>query len=526
MENRNLLINRLKDYRESRMYPFHMPGHKRLAGVLEKENGCSGFDFPNPFLVDITEIEGFDNLHHPEGILKESMEWAASVYGAGRTWYLVNGSSCGILSAISAAAGENTGRKGKILMARNCHKAAYHGAYLSGLEVSYLYPQFIPELGIQGGILPEDVEKALEMEPESRAVLLVSPTYDGVVSDIERIAQIVHKRNIPLIVDEAHGAHFPFGEEFPVSALELGADVVIQSVHKTLPSLTQTAVLHLNRNEAVGGPFVDEGRLERFLSIYQSSSPSYLLMASIEHAVFQMDRERNSRGREDSWLDAYDRRLKNLRMGLSSMKTLRLGGGAFGECLKGSRGIYDLDLSKIVISAKGTGWTGPKLDGLLRKEYGLEMEMCGADYVLGITTCFDSEEGLLRLKKALLELDERIEREMESGQKRLKDGEEAGAVPEYLRREISLPRAKICLSLREGMDGACRSIPLSEAEGSVSGEFVYVYPPGIPILAPGEEVTDSILELILEYQKRGLPVQGPQDHSLQYLKVIDRTGIK
>ena len=523
MDEKHLLINRLKDYGNTWMYPFHMPGHKRLEGIPEREKGRSGFDVPNPFSVDITEIAGFDNLHHPEGILKESMEWAASVYGADRTWYLVNGSSCGILSAISAAAGETAARSGpgagvegkKILMARNCHKAAYHGAYLNHLKVSYLYPQPVPELGIQGGILPEDVEKALETEPESQAVLLVSPTYDGVVSDIETIAEIVHKRKIPLIVDEAHGAHFPFGEEFPVSALDLGADVVIQSVHKTLPSLTQSAILHWKRNEASGGPFVDEGRLERFLSIYQSSSPSYLLMASIENAVFQMERERENRGREGSRLDAYDKRLERLRRGLSSMKNLHLGGGALGERLKGQRGIYDLDLSKIVVSSKKTGWTGPKLDDLLRKEYGLEMELCGADYVLAITTCFDSEEGLLRLEKALTELDERLERE--------KEGENPVSASENLLLGNSLPRAKICLSLREGMDGACRRIPLSESKGRISGEFVYVYPPGIPILAPGEEVTDLILETILEYQRRGLPVQGPEDHSLQYLKVIDRT---
>ena len=285
---------------------------------------------------------------------------------------------------------------------------------------------------------------------------------------------------------------------------------------------------------------MDVDRLEHYLQIYQSSSPSYLLMASIENAIFRMDRERTNRGRENSRLDAYDRRLKRLRLGLSSMKNLHLGGGAFGESLKGRRGIYDLDLSKIVISSKGTGWTGPRLDDLLRREYGLEMELCGADYVLGITTCFDSEEGFLRLEKALTELDDRLGWEMESGRQKMKEGEqkmEQGtqetkerknlvSVPGNLWSGTSLPKAKICLSLREGMDGACRRILFSEAKGSISGEFVYVYPPGIPILAPGEEVTDPIQETILEYQRRGLPVQGPQDHSLQYLKVIDRTETK
>ena len=169
------------------------------------------------------------------------MKWASSLYGSDHTWYLVNGSTCGLLSAISAA----VPHRGKILVSRNCHKAVYHGIYLNHLEAVYVYPQPVPGLGIQGGILPEDVENALKKDPDIQAVLIVSPTYDGIVSDVEAIAKIVHKAGLPLIVDEAHGAHFAYGDAFPKSALELGADAVIQSVHKTLPSLTQTALLHV-----------------------------------------------------------------------------------------------------------------------------------------------------------------------------------------------------------------------------------------------------------------------------------------
>lgn len=247
------LLDRLMEYGESDAYPFHMPGHKRQAGA-----GFAG-DFPNPFSVDITEIGGFDNLHHPEGILKESMEWAGNVYGADQTYYLVNGSSCGILSAVCGSVSHG----GTILMSRNCHKSAYHGVYLGHLRAEYIYPQTIPEFGIQGGLSPEDVRRLLITHPETEAVLVVSPTYDGIVSDIGAIAKIVHEWGIPLIVDEAHGAHFPFGGEarFPVSALELGADVVIQSLHKTLPSLTQTAVMHVNAG------FADISRIDRYVHI-------------------------------------------------------------------------------------------------------------------------------------------------------------------------------------------------------------------------------------------------------------------
>lgn len=244
MRQEELLINRLAAYARSDMYPFHMPGHKRRTGPEESfMNSCTD-SFTNPFAVDITEIEGFDNLHHPEGILKDSMKWAADVYGADQTYYLINGSTGGILAAVCGS----VPRGGRILVSRNCHKSVYHGICLNQLKTSYVYPQEIEGLGIQGGITAEDVDRMLNRYMDTQAVLIVCPTYDGIVSDIEAIARIVHRAGLPLIVDEAHGAHFRYDAMFPVSALDLGADVVIQSVHKTLPSLTQTALLHIKCN--------------------------------------------------------------------------------------------------------------------------------------------------------------------------------------------------------------------------------------------------------------------------------------
>ena len=229
------LLERLTEYAGSDAYPFHMPGHKRR------------------------EIDGFDNLHHAEGILKDAMDEAAAIYGTDRSWYLVNGSTCGILSAVFAT----TENGGKILTARNCHKAVYHAICLNRLEAEYLYPEEITEFGINGGIRAEDVRKALEKDAmhcagnsgdvrgkitKIQAVLITSPTYEGVVSDIRAIADAAHEYGIPLIVDEAHGAHLEYADQchsFPKSALEYGADIVIQSLHKTLPCFTQTAILHV-----------------------------------------------------------------------------------------------------------------------------------------------------------------------------------------------------------------------------------------------------------------------------------------
>ena len=390
MRQEELLINRLAAYARSDMYPFHMPGHKRRTGPEDSFMNSCVDSFTNPFAVDITEIEGFDNLHHPEGILKDSMKWAADVYGADQTYYLINGSTGGILAAVCGS----VPRGGRILVSRNCHKSVYHGICLNQLKTSYVYPQEIDGLGIQGGITAEDVDRMLNRYMDTQAVLIVCPTYDGIVSDIEAIARIVHRAGLPLIVDEAHGAHFRYDAMFPVSALDLGADVVIQSVHKTLPSLTQTALLHIKCNRPDGGCYADRERIDRYIHMVQSSSPSYVLMASIENSIYQM---------EQTDMAPYGKQLHKLRRRLGQMRHLRLADTG----LIGQAGIRDLDISKIVVSTRGTclypaedgltGFTGAQLDDILRREYHLEMEMCGADYVTAITTVMDSGEGLERL---------------------------------------------------------------------------------------------------------------------------------
>ena len=490
MREEELLINRLKASKDSRIYPLHMPGHNRLQlGGIKGLTARSGMQLPNPFFVDITEVEGFDNLHHAQGILKQSMEWAARVYGADRTWYLINGSTCGILASVCGC----TRPGGHILMSRNCHKAAYHAAYINHLRTSYVYPQDLPGLGIQGGILPEDVEKALEEHRDIQAVFIVSPTYDGVVSDVSKIADIVHRKGIPLIVDEAHGAHFRFGKWFPDSALDMGADAVIQSVHKTLPRLTQTVLLHIKGN------YVNSRNIERYLSIFQSSSPSYVFMASIENSIFVMDRMQNER--DSVQMKEYEAHLMDLRRRLASMKNLRL----VDRDIVGMGGVWDLDVSKIVVSTRGTALSGADLSSILREKYHLEMEMCGADYVTAITTVFDSPEGLQRLGDSLEEIDADI-----TG---MPGSREDGPAVYGMRAQ-----AQCCL--REAMESPSRPVLLKGSEGKISAEFVYLYPPGIPILAPGENIARNILDVIEEYIKKGLPIQGPEDESLETLRVL------
>ena len=504
MRQEELLINRLAAYARSDMYPFHMPGHKRRTGPEDSFMNSCVDSFTNPFAVDITEIEGFDNLHHPEGILKDSMKWAADVYGADQTYYLINGSTGGILAAVCGS----VPRGGRILVSRNCHKSVYHGICLNQLKTSYVYPQEIEGLGIQGGITAEDVDRMLNRYMDTQAVLIVCPTYDGIVSDIEAIARIVHRAGLPLIVDEAHGAHFRYDAMFPVSALDLGADVVIQSVHKTLPSLTQTALLHIKCNRPDGGCYADRERIDRYIHMVQSSSPSYVLMASIENSIYQMER---------TDMAPYGKQLHKLRRRLGQMRHLRLADTG----LIGQAGIRDLDISKIVVSTRGTclypaedgltGFTGAQLDDILRREYHLEMEMCGADYVTAITTVMDSGEGLERLGDALTRIDSQL---TDAGYK--PDGRSGN------QKSVYSMRCDTAMSMGEAMEEKMASVGLEDSAGCISGEFVYIYPPGIPIVAPGEWISRPILEVILEYRDKGLPVQGPADQSLRTIRVVQK----
>lgn len=483
LKKEDLLLERLKSYTQSLAYPFHMPGHKR-----RKNNFCQ--EFINPYEIDITEIEGFDNLHHPEGILQDSMQWASEIYGSDRTYYLINGSSSGILSAISSVCGFND----KIIVSRNCHKSVYHGIILKKLKAVYSYPQILKKMWITGGISVNDVEKILEKNPDACAVLVVSPTYDGIVSDIRGIAEAVHKRGIPLIVDEAHGAHFSFEREkegrlFPLSSLDCGADIVIQSLHKTLPSFTQTAVLHVREG------YIDLEKLEWYLQVYQSSSPSYILMAGIEHCIFEMEQKGKA------YYSEFRKMILKTRKNLAAMEYLEL----LDEDVIGHCGIYGLDKSKIVVSCRNTGYSGEALGKLLREKYNLEMEMCGADYVVAITTVFDTQEGLDRLEKAFLEIDRDV----------FKNQLIRGTVQEEW--EGCCPQ--ICMTLSEAMEGNKERVLIFGCAGRISAEFIYLYPPGIPIVVPGERIEKEAVERVLWYRKMGFLVQGMADKKAEYLFV-------
>lgn len=485
------LFTQLKQYNASDYYPYHMPGHKRRAwGELPPE--LAG--------MDITEIDGFDNLHQAEGILQELQEKAARIYGADETFYLVNGSTCGILSALSAALPEG----GHLLMARNSHKSAYHAAYLRNLQVSYLYPNPYREYEIVDAITPDQVFRALEeaekVDRPVQAVFLVSPTYEGRIADVATIAAIAHKKGIPLIVDEAHGAHLGMAHGFCENSCRLGADIVIHSVHKTLPAMTQTALLHVN------GDLINRELLRRFLHIYQSSSPSYLLMGSIDNAL-----ELVATQGDRIFADFRSRYLTMLHR-LETCRYLQ-----FVPFEEGRQ-----DIGKLVISSRNSDLSGKDIYDMLLSEYHLQLEMAAGSYCLAMFTVGDGPEAYERMVQALLAIDAGIcdkqkAVSVDSSGSEILQVQPADSLiqgdlymPVILQEKCSKDIGqKATLSLKDAWNRECQLVPFGEvAIGKIVGEFINLYPPGVPLLVPGEILTKEQYQLLRCYLGMGLTVQG------------------
>ena len=477
------IYDKLKDYSYSDYYGFHMPGHKRNLDMLKSTV---------PYKIDITEIEGFDDLHHAEGILKEAQIRAARIYHADETHFLINGSTVGILSAIAGV----TKKGDTILVARNCHKSVYHAIYMNELNPVYLYPEFNHCAQLNTEVSVDDVREALDKYPSIRAVVIVSPTYDGVVSDVEAIAEAVHEKGIPLIVDEAHGAHFGFHPYFPQNANTRGADIVIHSLHKTLPALTQTALLHIN------GSLASRKGVREYLRMLQSSSPSYVLMSSIDSCIDMLENRRKE------LFDPYVKMLEKMRGRLRQLKRLEL------------VETENFDRSKIVISVRHADMSSKRLYRILLNEYHLQMEMVAGTYILAMTSIGDTEDGMERLARALEEIDAQADERMRSGNCLEETPALIGA---------SLPRLEVVYnsSVMENMlDEAAisavpgskvRRLPWRDSVGYISTEYAYLYPPGSPLIVPGERVSQEAVDMLQWYHNLRFAIEGLKED--QYIEV-------
>ena len=432
------LCDELKEYGDSDFYPFHMPGHKRNPDFLNELYDESGR------LVDITEIDGFDNLHNARGIIDKEQKRAAKIFGAERSFLLVNGSSCGILAAIAAQVAFG----GKALVARNCHKSVFNGLKLREASLVYITPEerVYPEYNLQltGRVFAKDIEEALEEHPDIKLVIITSPTYEGICSDVKSISEICHKANVPLMVDAAHGAHFGFHESFPESVISQGADIIINSLHKTLPALTSTALLHINGN------IVDITSIKYYLQVFQTSSPSYVLMSSISSCLKYLESDESKID-----FDNYVNLLKNF--------------------YKDTRHVLpqeDRDISKIII-VPPEKISGVEYSDYLRKEHHLEMEMATPTYVLAMTSVCDTTEGFERLKRAL-----------NSSLEKNKNQEKIG---ENTTEQVALDKSWI------GKESPVALVP---------------YPPGIPLVQRGETITEEHLFCIEALIQEGIQIEG------------------
>ena len=490
------LIRKLKENRDLDIYPFHMPGHKRRLANDDLLRQI--------YAIDVTETEGFDNLHDAKGIIREAENRAAACFGADETHFLVNGSTGGILAGIcgTVMSGDN------IVIAANCHRSVYNAVMLSGAKAYVITPERESYFDISGGIAAEDVKTALSSLGPAKctAVVITSPTYEGITSDIRAISEVCHEKKAVLIVDAAHGAHFGFSDHFPKSAVASGADVVITSVHKTLPAMTQTALIHIS------GKCPSADRIRKMLPVFMTSSPSYVLMASID-SMTDLITKNGQKLFED-----YVSRLEDLYNSLDPLECLSV----LTKKKLTAAGSADLDRSKIVVSDMTGRYSGKKLYDLLFDRYGICAELATDSYIILMTSVADTDEGFERLKRALLETDELIAdyRKLPKKRgivKRIYDSvigrRIAKRIVPYMEQKSAGQNAAAGMYLDADIKKAMfeedtELIPVELSEGRVSAEFVAVYPPGIPVAVPGQRISGDAVDRLLNAKIEDLDITG------------------
>jgi possible arginine decarboxylase len=454
-------------YNEKNLLPLHMPGHQRKA-----EMGTA-----LPYAYDYTEVEDLDNLHTPEGILQEAMNRTAAYYGCSDCFYLVNGSSSGLQAGIFTLLEEGD----EVVVARNCHRSVFYALSLRKAKIHFLLPEFWEDFSCFGSVSLKEVERLLREFPKSKALIFTSPSYEGVVSDVEGIAKLCHENGLFLLVDEAHGAHFSpkRGTSFPESAISLGADLVVQSPHKTLCSLTQSAWILGN------GQRYSREKLSFYLSVFQTTSPSYPLMLSLEKATTLLERE----GEDlfSHW--------KEVMIGFQEKaRTLSY----FSFLWEKEEACFAMDFTKIFLRARGIPKLrlGKDLAKLLREDYGIESEMHSGENLLLMTGPFISEEELDRLFIALKDIERRF-------------GEEKGKPLRSKLLSSALYQISIAdntLQILEGLKEG-EELNLRDGEGRICLEYLSLYPPGIPLIFPGEKLTAEKIQGIEALEKEGIELQ-------------------
>lgn len=480
-QNETPLFDALMEYVNRETIPFHVPGHKKGVGIDEEFKSFIG---ENPFKIDVTVFKLVDSLHHPTGPIKLAQELAADAYGSDAAFFSIHGTSGAIQAMILSVVNDGD----KILIPRNVHKSVTGGIILSGAIPVYMQPELDKEVGIAHGVSPETVENTLKENPDAKAVLIINPTYYGVATDIKKIADIVHSYGIPLIVDEAHGPHLGFNEKLPISAMDAGADICAQSTHKIIGAMTQCSLLQVRSTR------VDVHRVQQLLNIMQTTSPSYVLMASLDCARRQIALHGRELLEKTIDLSNYAREEINKIPGFY----------CFGTEILGREGAYAFDPTKITITCRDLGITGYDLDMILSNTYHIQMELSDLYNVLAVGSFGDTKESIAALLKALKE----ISTEYYGKGNRKSDFIDIPSIP----KQVQIPR--------EAFNSLKTSVAIKDSVGMISGEFLMAYPPGIPILCPGEIITKEIVDYVQKLKEVGLYVQGTEDPEVEYIKVV------
>lgn len=473
------ILNELIKYSNGNVVSFHVPGHKN-GKIFEKYN----IDINNIGRLDITEIPGSDNLHAPDGMIKDAQEKAKRFYGSDYTFFLINGTTCGIISMIMAV----TNPGDKIIVQRDCHKSVISGMILADVAPIYVKPEICSKLLLSMAITPQSIEKALEKHPDAKAVIITYPSYYGICSDIEKIAQVVHRHNKILIVDEAHGAHLKLSNRLPISALDAGADIVVQSTHKTLPSFTQSSMMHVRDGK------IDIDKLKFMLSLNQSSSPSYLLIASLDIAMSIIEEE--GKFLIEKLID----NICDFKRQISGIQELSV----ISQEIFGKYGVKDIDETKLTINFRTLGIKGTQVEEILRTKYAIQLETADIYNILAITSIGNDKNDFLRFTRAI----KGIYDDRKTPHRTMENPEFSFAIPdmEFLPRE-AIYREKT-------------SIPFIKSNGKISGEYIIPYPPGIPLICPGEIINEEIIKYVELLKNLGIRIIGLRDESLNTINVI------
>lgn len=485
-QSKTPLFDALLEYVNNNTIPFHVPGHKKGQGSWRDFKQFIGI---NVLSIDVTVFKQVDSLHKPTGVIKEAQELAADAYNSDYTFFSIHGTSGAIQAMIMSVV--NPGEK--IIIPRNVHKSVTAGIILSGAIPVYMQPEIDTSVGVALNVTPETVEITLNENKDAKAVLIINPTYYGVATDIKKIAEIVHKHDIPLIVDEAHGPHLHFNDRLPISAIDAGADICSQSTHKIIGSMTQSSMLHVKKG------IVDVSRVKTVMSLLQTTSPSYVLLASLDVARKQMVIEGKKLLDNTIELANYARnKINNIE-----------GYYCFGNEVLLKKGAYGFDPTKVTITCKDLGLSGYELERILAEKYHIQAEMSDLYNVLCVFSLGDSKESVDALINALREISEQqccsVRRKIEII--------DVPKIPEQI------------LSPKDAFNSMSISIPISDSIGQISSEFLMAYPPGIPVLCPGEMITKEIIDYINALKDAHLYVQGTEDPEVNNIRVVSDLNI-